>query len=368
LNLVENLSASDPKQKGLKEAAFNRYQALVQQESNPILRDSLIYNAYLAKRSLTADQKKVADTFMREQAPLTPPYDSWFKDGNNKLNVEVNIMGEFWSEELAAYQKSGYKKVSEDWSGAVLQKTVKDDQGRETQITLKCRNATSGVFNKMSDPDTHVVVYSGHANWGRLIRDNLKSGPEQKGDKLTMILQCCGRGILDDMAAKYPDTQVVTTKFSSYGNEDQNTMLKTLDGIGKRQPWQTISKTINGDSWNNSRRNDTFPPDMLFRKRQLDRDKDGMADAWDKVVNFNTFNVPEDVQASFTPRKPPVEPGRRTPWACSTRCRASRSSSRTATRTRSWTRAGSRRSRARTPWSGSRSSAIPRARPCTACR
>jgi hypothetical protein len=86
--------------------------------------------------------------------------------------------------------------------------------------------------------------------------------------------------------------------------------MKTIEGVAKRQPWQTISKGINEDSWNNSRRNYTFPTDMLFRKRQLDRDKDGMADAYDKVVNFNTFNVPADVQNSFTPKAPTVEPSR----------------------------------------------------------
>jgi hypothetical protein len=309
LNLAEGLKGDDPKQKALKDAAFNRYVDLVQKETNPILRDSLIFNMQLAKPNLSAQQKDVTNRFMRDVAPLSPPYEKWFANGNKNLNVEVNIMGEFFDEEVKAYERNGFKKVSSDWSGAVLKKTVKEN-GVETEVTLNCRNASSGVFNKMSDPNTQMVVYSGHANWGRLVRDELKNAPEQKGDKLSVILQCCGRGVLDNMADKYPGTQVVTTKFSSYASEDQNTLMKTIDGIAKRQPWVTISKSINEDRWNNSRRNYTFPTDMLFRRRQLDRDKDGLADAWDKVVNFNTFNVPQDVANSFKPRPVTVDPTR----------------------------------------------------------
>jgi hypothetical protein len=309
LNLVEGLKADDPKHKALKDAAFNRYLDLVEKENNPILRDSLIYNMHLAKPRLTPEQKEASNRFMREVAPLTPPYEKWFKDGNKDLNVEVNIMGEFYHEEVRAYERRGFKKVSEDAGGCVLKRTFKEN-GVETEVTLNCRNASSGVLNRMSDPNTHLVVYSGHANWGRLIRNELKGSPQQNGDKLAIILQCCGRGIMDGFAEKYPDTQLITTKFSSYSSEDRNTLMKTIEGIAKRQPWQTISKTINEDRWNNSRRNYTFPTDMLFRKRQLDRDKDGMADAWDKVVNFNTFNVPQDVANSFTPKPVAGDPTR----------------------------------------------------------
>src|SRR5262249_43202625 len=91
LNLAESLKTSDPKQKGLQEAAISRYQALIQAETNPTLRDSLIYNLYLAKSKLTDAQKDSVNTMMREVAPLAPPYESWFKNGNKNFNVEVNI-------------------------------------------------------------------------------------------------------------------------------------------------------------------------------------------------------------------------------------------------------------------------------------
>lgn len=309
LNLVEGLKSDDPKQKALKDAAFNRYVGLIEKETNPILRDSLIFNMHLAKPGLSTEQKDVSNKFMREVAPLTPPYEGWFKNGNKNLNVEVNIMGEFFAEETKAYERKGFKKVSEDYSGCVMKKTFKEN-GVETEVTLNCRNSSSGVLNKMSDPNTHMVVYSGHANWGKLIRNELKNSPAQSGDKLNVILQCCGRGIMDDFAAKYPGSQLITTKFSSYASEDQAVLMKTIEGIAKRQPWQTISKDVNEDSWNNSRRNYTLPADVLFRKRQLDRDKDGLADAYDKVVNFNTFNVPQDVKNSFTPKPPGIDPSR----------------------------------------------------------
>jgi hypothetical protein len=120
------------------------------------------------------------------------------------------------------------------------------------------------------------------------------------GAKVFFAQQCGGKGIQNALLDRYPDLQFVGSKNSSYGYQDRAMMLNTLDGISKRLPWSQISQT---NASNNSE-NYYFPTDTLIGGRAVDRDHDGRADAWDRVLDVNPYHPDADISAQLTPKDP----------------------------------------------------------------
>src|SRR5690606_38061850 len=71
----------------LKEELFGAYVHTLKAETNPVLRDSMLWQLARVADTLPAGVKATAKDLVREIAPLSPPYEKWFADGNDTLNV-----------------------------------------------------------------------------------------------------------------------------------------------------------------------------------------------------------------------------------------------------------------------------------------
>ncbi|MFH1808596.1 MAG: hypothetical protein ABIJ09_07620 [Pseudomonadota bacterium] len=303
LELMRSCDKSQPEERLLQDSALKTYAAMAEKETASILRDSMVFQLHNNKDCLAnADQRELSDRLMRLFAPTQPPYDEWFANGNKQLNVVCHTGGEFFDGEVRRWKGSGFKEVGTASSSQVeLEKTF-ERNGVETTVRLTMVNGSGGSFDKMDDPNTHIVAYSGHASWGKTVPREMRGAPEQAGAKLMLVNQCCGRGSINKFKDKYPESQLITTRNSSYEHEDFNTFSKTIQGIAERKSWAAISNEIRGDRYSNSRDNYYFPSDAMLRMRALDRDHDGVQDIVDRLVSFNTFNVAEDTAREFTPR------------------------------------------------------------------
>jgi hypothetical protein len=236
-------------------------------------------------------------------APLTPPYEQWFKNGDTKFKVDYFVGDSFWDEELNAYTSQGFaRKDNPDGTVSLTRHYDEERAGEkfETDVELVMHNGPQGMFDHMNDPSVKAVVYSGHADYGREVPSHLANSPDMKGDKAFFALQCGGKGIHDALLEHFPDLQVVASKNSSYGYQDRATFLNSLEGISKRLPWSQIS------TQNASRNSENyyFPSDTLISRRAQDRDHDGNADAWDRVMNVNPFHPEAEIAAQLTPKSP----------------------------------------------------------------
>ncbi|MBN2359833.1 MAG: hypothetical protein JXR83_10295 [Deltaproteobacteria bacterium] len=305
LELMRSLDLADPQQRLLQDSVLKSYARMAEAETVPQLRDSMVFQLFNNKDCLVTDeQREVSNRLMRLFAPTQPPYDEWFRDGNDRLRVVCHTGGEFFDSEVKRWKDSGFGEVGTSSGSRVqLEKTV-ERNGVKTVIELTMLSGSSGTFEKMSDPGTHVVAYSGHASWGRNIPSALRGAPDEAGQKLVLIHQCCGRGTINKFHDKYPDAQLVTTRNSSYEHEDFNTFSKVLDGIAERRSWASIANTVRSDRCRNSRDNYYFPSDVMLRMRALDADHDGVADVVDRLVHFNACSVATDTAAEFKPRDP----------------------------------------------------------------
>jgi hypothetical protein len=96
----------------LQTAALGTFEALVRAEKNPRLRESLIFHLSNSKAAQSGEVKKVADTLLKELAPMSPPYDKWFANGKNTVNLSWTVgQGEFWTGFTSYLKSHGFKPV-----------------------------------------------------------------------------------------------------------------------------------------------------------------------------------------------------------------------------------------------------------------
>jgi subtilisin-like proprotein convertase family protein len=314
----------------LKNKIFMAYRGALNAETDPTLRDSMIWNLHNIRGSLPASmQDKIAD-LVDQIAPTSPPYDDWFANGNDTLNVSwtTGADEEFFSGTVELLGKKGFTK--EDPSATspplVMVKTDKDDNGDDVHVRVHIQVNRDSIFNKMDDPKFQIVGYDGHSNIGRNIPASLNRAPQSNGKKLIFYGLCAGKDNLHNVREQFPDAQLLTTFNSSYFNtrtdngkkvmtrsENFNVLMELIDGAVHRKDWKKINNEIKRDAvlypWHHPMAGGTnyiSPIHTDIRRTVLDSDNDGQADYLDKLVTFDSQRVATDTRREFDP----VDPGR----------------------------------------------------------
>lgn len=303
-----------------KTRAFEAYERQLQKEDNPLLRDSMILNLDRLKGNLPSTLRDRVDGLVQSHAPTQPPYDKWFKNGDNTVKVDfASGMGEgFLEDNVKYFESQGFERVGETAAGQPILRKTYEKNGVETNIDLHFRHNSNDMFKSIDDKDVDMVIYSGHSGWGKNVRDSLKNLEAGSGDgKLVMTNLCVGKGELQQMRDKFPDAQVITTYNSEYFRqggtaESHYVMNDVFEGIAARRGYSEISESSRRNNpWTSSHKreegidnNFIFPTDLSLRRKLLDQDHDGQADVFDRMVNFNSFNVQEDTAREFSPIPP----------------------------------------------------------------
>lgn len=287
--------------KALKTRALQVYFDALKQETNAQNRNFMIYDLDRKKAQLPAEVRPVISDLMKEVAQTDPPYEKWFANGNNKLVIDYNVGAGFWEEETQFWIEQGFARRDNPDGSMTLSKALESD-GKKTNFELVMRNSPDGMFQKMNDPNVHVVVYSGHANYGRHVLNRIQAGKPLEGAKVFFGLQCGGKYVHNAILEKYDGLQVVQSKNSSYGHQDRYTLLHAMEGFTKRQSWAQIADKNERENSDNY----YFPHSALVRKKAEDRDHDGIVDAWDRVVQHNTFKPQAGIDRELTAQDPGV--------------------------------------------------------------
>ncbi|MBE2250237.1 MAG: hypothetical protein IAE78_11890, partial [Myxococcus sp.] len=306
----------------LRQAAVGTYEALVRAEKNPRLRESLIFHLANSSAGQTGDVKKVADALLKELAPMQPPYEKWFANGNKTVNLAWTVgEGEFFKGFTSYLKSKGFKAVGpENQHGVSTYEGTFNKPGvGETTFRISVREGGTNILAAMNDPNVQIVGYDGHSNWGRNMTSSVNRGPESADGadgKLLFYNLCVGKGVLDKVKEKYGNAQIATTfaasNFYTDGNgqmtrgEGQQALMALIDGIAGRKGWPDLHKSMNAAAdigWGRTWDNYLTPISTMTREKVLDRDNDGQADYLDKHFNYSTFKVAEDTRREFEPVK-----------------------------------------------------------------
>jgi hypothetical protein len=322
--LLELMTAKDTPA-DLKREAFGLYRQLIGEETNPLLKDAMVLHLDRLRGSLPADLHGRIDEVMDVVRPDRPPYESWFANGNDTVKVDWSSGSESYQDDIHNLKKDGFEVVSQDSGQTVLRKTY-EVNGEETKFEVTLRQFGSDMFDHVDSPDTNMVIYTGHSNWGRNVRDSL-GGVDGQGsgkDKLVLTDLCVGKGEMQMFKDTFPEADLVTTFTSSYfissehggepDSEGIHAILNTFEGIAARKGYAGIAEDVRRENpWGSTHRregidnNFIFPTDVANRRKVLDQDHDGQADVFDRLVDFNAFAVKEDTAREFTG----IDPARR---------------------------------------------------------
>jgi hypothetical protein len=278
------------------------YEALVKAEPNQRLKENLIFHLSNSPAAQAGEAKQVADALMTQLAPLKPPYEKWFANGNNTVKLDWQVGDEFLAGFKSNLSRSGWKETAA--GSGVYQKTFKDPQHGETKFEIRTRlGGGSSLLDKVGDKSVHIVGYDGHSNWGKNQVSSIKRAPTlpDGGDgQLFFTNLCVGKSQIDAMKEKFPNLQYTTTYGSSSTDTDIDALAKF---ISQRKGWSDITPFLDRTDGHWDRNNFVTPISTLTREKVLDRDNDGQADYLDKHFNVSTFAVAVDTQREFRPVK-----------------------------------------------------------------
>ncbi len=294
LCLIEGAKPADG---ALKGDAIKLY--LAQAKSEPLhgLRASMYFNLDRLKNVLDPAQTKLLADLKPLVVPEKPAYDTWFKDnGKRAINIEHYAHDDCWTngvDPVAQYKAMGFTLVDSKPNAKppswILEKTNNGAPGGPVSARVEVKRTHDGIFQKMDDPKTNVVLYTGHSNLGGNVSEELRLGPEEKSSKLILLAMCRGKQNMAEVANKYPSSHFITTDQPSYFSSvmpiamnvvDSALNLRDFDGMAKSAP--PISDAGGGKNY--------FYPNEERRYAYYDVDKDGLVDG--KGANVDRlFNI-----------------------------------------------------------------------------
>ena len=320
-------------QLSLKSDAMDALGGLIENETIGGLHESMVLNTIRLQAGLTDGLAQTAKAWEARIAPAAPPYEKWFKDGKNEINISLAAgHGEGFYEGMTEFLTERNFSVIEEGSSwprtpRHLQFT-KEVNGQERTVNIYLRHFSTDSFKDIDNDKMDMIVYQGHSNLGENTRNSLEKAPDATGDgKLIFLGLCSGKDNIDRVRKAFPSSQLITTFNSSYFNtktlddggkqfrtgEDAKALMCMIEGFVEKQGWQDITDRIrrvavgyhHRDSLQ-SHGNYVSPLDAQIAARFRDVDSDGKADVLDKHFNVETLTVESQPGTSFAPEDPAV--------------------------------------------------------------
>ena len=298
--LVDSLSG-DTSARGqrLLGKALSTAAALAEGETDPVLRDSMVFGLYRLQTQLPEELRAITRKLMREIPPLTPPYAAWLEDGKVVVDLVVDGDAATVSGTTNDLVSMGFERVG-DGDPRVFRGSF-GPQATGAVIEVRVRESRDDIYANIDKPDVDVIWFSGHSNYGRAIATSLESAKAAPGtSKLIVADTCWGKDNMQQVRRLFPESELLTTFHGATYSDSMRAMRTLWDAVGGRKSWAAISDSLGGPIDGNW----VTPADVMLRRRILDRDGDGRADALDRLYDVNLQHVESSVQRSFEPVTP----------------------------------------------------------------
>lgn len=264
--------------------------------------------------------------------PPKPPYEKWARDGKISVMHYTDNNGSPREDNVQLWVDRGLKrKDNPDGSTTLTRKAKNGEPALEVTIPpAPSHDAPPSLFEKMGDESVDMIIYAGHAGYGKRVEDALSKGVSGTGDgKLVMLLQCYGEGSIESVKRSFPDAHLFSTREASDDNYDFTLLWNMMNGIDEKKGYDAVEKANNKEfgDWVKSLKpaapgeEGMGESDIQFYKdhpveghyfypnqrevflKKMDRDRDGVADAGDSVFNV-VYPKRVDASGGYDPLDP----------------------------------------------------------------
>ncbi len=257
--------------------------------------------------------------------PSKPPYDKMLADGVLRIAYYIDNEG---SKILGQREFLRSLDLKETMIDPNTFSYVKEATGNRPRIEVTLRSPqvhsdSPALFEKIDDPGTDLIAYTGHAGYGQRVEAAISSGAKATGEgKLVVLMQCSGDSSIESLERAFPDAQVISTTQASNDPKDQAMFKQLLDGLMARADYASISRNVlqklKGLDWDNGTKPEKhyyYPDSAKIVGPHVDRDRDGIGDGVgvDRKANpgdhlFNvTYPTRLDAAGGYDPVAQPID-------------------------------------------------------------
>jgi hypothetical protein len=234
---------------------------------------------------LSPEVRAKAREIERGLLPERPLVDEWTEGRTKPLIVRHTIHNEFWKGELAYFsKKNGFELVKKNAKDTerVYKAKLPDPAGKKAPLTVEIRVKKGEIdfLEGMDDPETHVVLYSGHSALGGNGSESIQAAGPMKGKypKLVMAANCRGKDNYAEFTNKYPRAHVIMTEGPTYSDSGQARIAALFETLARGESYRFMRKQSEIQFWDEPADN-YFYPDEWRKFRFIDLDGDGKLDS-----------------------------------------------------------------------------------------
>lgn len=275
LALAEAANGADDA--AIRSKAIDTYLSIAEKEIHRGLRVSMTLNLDSLKGGLglSEAQRTRLSALLGAALPSRPPYEEWFKEGNQTIQIKQYVHSDYWDVYSTPYTERGFTKTELPNGKILWEKTMRDPAGQhpDTRFRIEVSKVADystdrKMLQDMNDPDTQIEIYTGHSNLGGNVAAALKTAPRTEvGTKLTYLWVCRGKQNVADFTNRFPKSHLITTHVAPDGLSLVPMLGALVDTVASRGDYASMAQR--GDP----KRYHLFPFDRgLYDHRDLDSD------------------------------------------------------------------------------------------------
>jgi len=233
---------------------------------------------------LDKTQSTALKEILQRILPKRPLVEEYTAGRTKPLEIRHMIHEEFWKEELSFFTKErGFKLVKKNAKDTKREYvgTIKHPSGRKKplKINIKIEKGELDFLKSMSDPDVHLIMYSGHSALGGNGAQSIDEAEAAQGKhpKLVFIANCRGKDNYADFTNKFPDAHCIMTEHPTYGVSGQDRIEGLFDTLVRGNTYRYMRSVTEYEWWDEPADN-YFYPDEWRKYRFMDSDSDGRVD------------------------------------------------------------------------------------------
>jgi hypothetical protein len=233
---------------------------------------------------LTSAQKKVLERIHDRVLPEASLVEEYTENRTKPLEVRHSIHHEFWKEEIAFFsRRNGFTEVKRNAKDTrrEYEGLLEDPSGKKAplKVHVVVEKRELDYLDSLSDPDVHVILYSGHsAVGGNGSQATQAAGPMRgKHPKLLFAANCRGKDNYAELSNAAPTAHIIATEHPTYSDSGQARLKALFEMMARGETYAWMRSQTEVPNWEEPA-NNYFYPDQLKKFRFMDADEDGKID------------------------------------------------------------------------------------------